>query len=56
MILVIKKWARHYQINDASKGTLSSYTLALMALHYLQSQYSHTRTECVTSVCTNESF
>lgn len=36
MILVIKKWARHNQINDASKGTLSSYTLVLMVLHYLQ--------------------
>lgn len=41
MILVVKKWARHNQINDASKGTLSSYTLVLMVLHYLQSQYSH---------------
>ncbi|CAJ1068878.1 poly(A) RNA polymerase GLD2 [Xyrichtys novacula] len=36
MILVIKKWARHHQINDASKGTLSSYTLVLMVLNYLQ--------------------
>ncbi|XP_037536397.1 poly(A) RNA polymerase GLD2 [Nematolebias whitei] len=36
LILVIKKWARHHQINDASKGTLSSYTLVLMILHYLQ--------------------
>uniref|UniRef100_A0A8C4NYM5 polynucleotide adenylyltransferase n=1 Tax=Dicentrarchus labrax TaxID=13489 RepID=A0A8C4NYM5_DICLA len=36
MILVVKKWARHNQINDASKGTLSSYTLVLMVLHYLQ--------------------
>ncbi|XP_019722530.1 poly(A) RNA polymerase GLD2 isoform X2 [Hippocampus comes] len=36
LILVIKKWARHRQINDASQGTLSSYTLALMVLHYLQ--------------------
>uniref|UniRef100_A0A1A7XR67 polynucleotide adenylyltransferase n=1 Tax=Iconisemion striatum TaxID=60296 RepID=A0A1A7XR67_9TELE len=36
LILVIKKWARHHQINDASKGTLSSYTLVLMVLHYLQ--------------------
>lgn len=42
MILVVKKWARYNNINDASKGTLSSYTLALMVLHYLQSQYSHT--------------
>ncbi|KAM4746378.1 poly(A) RNA polymerase GLD2 [Anableps anableps] len=36
LILVIKKWARHNQINDASKGTLSSYTLVLLVLHYLQ--------------------
>lgn len=36
LILGIKKWARHRQINDASKGTLSSYTLVLMTLHYLQ--------------------
>ncbi|XP_074527368.1 poly(A) RNA polymerase GLD2 [Halichoeres trimaculatus] len=36
MILVIKKWARHNQINDASKGTLSSYALVLMVLNYLQ--------------------
>lgn len=41
MILVVKKWARHNQINDASKGTLSSYALVLMVLHYLQSQYNH---------------
>ncbi|XP_040898038.1 poly(A) RNA polymerase GLD2 [Toxotes jaculatrix] len=38
MILVVKKWARHNQINDASKGTLSSYTLVLMVLHYLQTR------------------
>ncbi|KAM4577330.1 poly(A) RNA polymerase GLD2 [Odontesthes bonariensis] len=36
LILVVKKWARHHQINDASKGTLSSYTLVLMVLFYLQ--------------------
>uniref|UniRef100_H3DD87 polynucleotide adenylyltransferase n=1 Tax=Tetraodon nigroviridis TaxID=99883 RepID=H3DD87_TETNG len=46
MILVVKKWARHNQINDASKGTLSSYTLVLMVLHYLQSQLM-----CVLSPC-----
>ncbi|XP_061624055.1 poly(A) RNA polymerase GLD2 isoform X2 [Phyllopteryx taeniolatus] len=36
LIVVIKKWARHHQINDASQGTLSSYALVLMVLHYLQ--------------------
>ncbi|XP_030656419.1 poly(A) RNA polymerase GLD2 isoform X1 [Nomascus leucogenys] len=36
LVLVIKKWASHHQINDASRGTLSSYSLVLMVLHYLQ--------------------
>ncbi|XP_058230296.1 poly(A) RNA polymerase GLD2 [Hemibagrus wyckioides] len=36
VILAIKKWAGHHRINDASRGTLSSYTLVLMVLHYLQ--------------------
>ncbi|XP_058851572.1 poly(A) RNA polymerase GLD2 isoform X3 [Acipenser ruthenus] len=36
LILVVKKWARHHGINDASRGTLSSYSLVLMVLHYLQ--------------------
>lgn len=54
MILVVKKWARHGQINDASKGTLSSYTLVLMVLHYLQSKYNptHTRNQFSRPICT----
>ncbi|KAB0343958.1 hypothetical protein FD754_020884 [Muntiacus muntjak] len=36
LVLVIKKWASHHDINDASRGTLSSYSLVLMVLHYLQ--------------------
>ncbi|XP_012519933.1 PREDICTED: poly(A) RNA polymerase GLD2 [Propithecus coquereli] len=36
LVLVIKKWASHHQINDASRGTLNSYSLVLMVLHYLQ--------------------
>ncbi|NXI53565.1 GLD2 polymerase, partial [Chloroceryle aenea] len=36
LVLVIKKWARFHDINDASRGTLSSYSLVLMVLHYLQ--------------------
>uniref|UniRef100_A0A672N1J3 polynucleotide adenylyltransferase n=1 Tax=Sinocyclocheilus grahami TaxID=75366 RepID=A0A672N1J3_SINGR len=36
IILVIKKWASHHCIKDASRGTLSSYSLVLMVLHYLQ--------------------
>lgn len=36
IVLAIKRWAGYYKINDASRGTLSSYTLVLMVLHYLQ--------------------
>nr|XP_025038419.1 poly(A) RNA polymerase GLD2 isoform X3 [Pelodiscus sinensis] len=36
LVLVIKKWASFHDINDASRGTLSSYSLVLMVLHYLQ--------------------
>ncbi|NXU43562.1 GLD2 polymerase, partial [Drymodes brunneopygia] len=39
LALVVKKWASFHQINDASRGTLSSYSLMLMVLHYLQSKY-----------------
>ncbi|XP_063309660.1 poly(A) RNA polymerase GLD2 isoform X1 [Pelobates fuscus] len=38
LVLVVKKWASHHGINDASRGTLSSYSLVLMVLHYLQTQ------------------
>ncbi|XP_015282847.1 PREDICTED: poly(A) RNA polymerase GLD2 [Gekko japonicus] len=36
LVLVVKKWASFRGINDASRGTLSSYSLVLMVLHYLQ--------------------
>ncbi|XP_075694904.1 poly(A) RNA polymerase GLD2 isoform X2 [Rhinoderma darwinii] len=36
LVLAVKRWAGHHGINDASRGTLSSYSLVLMVLHYLQ--------------------
>ncbi|NXD04598.1 GLD2 polymerase, partial [Certhia familiaris] len=39
LVLVVKMWASFHEINDASRGTLSSYSLVLMVLHYLQSKY-----------------
>ncbi|NWZ79837.1 GLD2 polymerase, partial [Poecile atricapillus] len=36
LVLVVKKWANFREINDASRGTLNSYSLVLMVLHYLQ--------------------
>ncbi|NXV54205.1 GLD2 polymerase, partial [Uria aalge] len=38
LVLVVKKWASFHDINDASRGTLNSYSLVLMVLHYLQSK------------------
>jgi hypothetical protein len=36
LIMIVKKWAKRHGINDASQGTLSSYSIAMMVLHYLQ--------------------
>jgi len=37
LVMCIKRWAKARDINDASQGTLSSYSLVLMVIHYLQS-------------------
>lgn len=34
--VIIKTWAKHCDIGDASKGSLSSYSLIIMLIHYLQ--------------------
>jgi len=36
LIVIVKKWASGRGINDASQGTLSSYSLVLMVIHFLQ--------------------
>ena len=36
LVIVIKLWARRHKINDAYNKTLSSYSLVLMVIHYLQ--------------------
>ncbi|KAK7116384.1 poly(A) RNA polymerase GLD2-like [Littorina saxatilis] len=36
LMLFVKFWARFHDINDARKRTISSYSLALMLIHYLQ--------------------
>lgn len=37
LVLAVKLWAKHHRINEAKNQTLSSYTLTLMVIHYLQS-------------------
>jgi len=39
LVLFIKHWAKVQGINDASQGTVSSYSLVLMVIHYLQCQF-----------------
>lgn len=36
LVMLVKRWAKKHDINDASCGTLSSYALTLMVVHYLQ--------------------
>mmetsp|Transcript_954 Transcript_954/g.1433 ORF Transcript_954/g.1433 Transcript_954/m.1433 type:complete len:707 (+) Transcript_954:31-2151(+) len=36
LIYLVKNWAENMKINDASSGTLSSYCLKVMVIHYLQ--------------------
>ncbi|BFG01521.1 poly(A) RNA polymerase gld-2 homolog B [Drosophila madeirensis] len=36
LVVVVKLWAQFHDINDAKRMTISSYSLVLMVLHYLQ--------------------
>uniref|UniRef100_A0AAG5D2H9 PAP-associated domain-containing protein n=1 Tax=Anopheles atroparvus TaxID=41427 RepID=A0AAG5D2H9_ANOAO len=36
LVLVVKLWAHHHNINDAKSMTISSYSLVLMVIHFLQ--------------------
>ena len=38
-MLMAKRWARAQDINDASKCTISSFSLGLMVIHYLQGNW-----------------
>lgn len=40
LVLIVKMWARSNNINDAKTMTISSYSLALMVLHFLQCKYA----------------
>lgn len=40
LAIVVKLWAQHHNINDARNSTISSYSLVLMVIHFLQSAVS----------------
>lgn len=37
LALIVKLWAQFHNINDARHSTISSYSLVLMVIHFLQS-------------------
>lgn len=39
LVLIIKLWAHKHNINDAKNMTISSYSLVLMVIHFLQCEY-----------------
>lgn len=41
LVLIVKLWATRQDINDAKKMTISSYSLSLMVIHYLQCKLYH---------------
>lgn len=36
LVLIVKLWAKHFDINDPLYSTFSSYSLTLMTIYYLQ--------------------
>lgn len=39
LVLAVKRWAKSNDINSAHRKTLSSYSLALMVVHFLQGNF-----------------
>lgn len=39
LVVLVKLWARQHHINDAKNMTISSYSLSLMVIHFLQCKY-----------------
>jgi len=47
LAIVVKLWAQHHNINDARNSTISSYSLVLMVIHFLQSAISPSVLPCL---------
>jgi poly(A) RNA polymerase GLD2 len=39
LVLIVKLWAHEHGINNAKDMTISSYSLVLMVIHFLQCEY-----------------
>ncbi|XP_014249185.1 poly(A) RNA polymerase gld-2 homolog A-like isoform X2 [Cimex lectularius] len=50
LIVIVKLWAQWHNINDAKNMTISSYSLALMVIHFLQCGVSPKVLPCLHSI------
>lgn len=51
MALIVKLWAQFHNINDARNSTISSYSLVLMTIHFLQYAVKPKILPCLHQLC-----
>jgi poly(A) RNA polymerase GLD2 len=51
LALVVKLWAQYHNINDARNSTISSYSLVLMVIHFLQFAVKPAVLPCLHQLC-----
>lgn len=51
LALIVKLWAQHHNINDARNSTISSYSLVLMVIHFLQFAVTPAVLPCLQTLC-----
>lgn len=51
LAIVVKLWAQFHNINDARNSTISSYSLVLMVIHFLQCAMSPPVLPCLHQMC-----
>jgi poly(A) RNA polymerase GLD2 len=51
LALTVKLWAQFHNINDARNSTISSYSLVLMVIHFLQSAVKPAILPCLHKLC-----
>jgi poly(A) RNA polymerase GLD2 len=56
LALIVKLWAHFHNINDARNSTISSYSLVLMVIHFLQSAASPAVLPCLHNLCPDKFF
>ncbi|XP_064459794.1 poly(A) RNA polymerase GLD2-like [Ornithodoros turicata] len=54
LTLLVKAWAQHHGINEARHMTLSSYSLVLMVIHYLQCECHPPVVPCIQQMMPNK--